>query len=59
MKTITLYFWNEDHLGNETNTHQLSFETNIVGNENLYAYINETYCWLLNNFSYYAVIEQY
>lgn len=59
MKKITLLFWNEDHLGNETNSHTLQFKTDITNNNLLYVYINETYWMLLDNFSYYSIIEQY
>ena len=57
MKTITLFFWNEDQLGKETNTHTLEFTTDINDTESLYVYINKTYYMLLENFSYYSLIE--
>jgi hypothetical protein len=58
MKKITLYFFNENELGNKTNSHTLTFNTNIVSHENLYVYINNTYFMLLEIFSYYILIEE-
>jgi hypothetical protein len=58
MKTITLFFYNEDELGRETNTHTLEFTTDVTTDEELYAYINKTYYMLLDNFSYYGILEE-
>jgi hypothetical protein len=57
MRTITLFFFNEDELGRELNTHTLEFKTDISDSEKLYEYINKTYYMLLDNFSYYSLIE--
>lgn len=59
MKTITLLFWNEDQLGRELNTHTLEFTANVTTDEELYDYINKTYWMLLDNFSYYSIIEEH
>ena len=59
MRTVTLFFWNEDELGRETNTHTLEFKTDLLIGEfdKLYEYINKTYYMLLDNFTYYSILE--
>lgn len=58
MKTITIYFFNEDSLGNETGTHILTFLSNLSGDD-LYLHINTVYSSLLQEFEFYSLIEDY
>ena len=57
MKTITIYFFNEDVYGNEYGSHILEFKTDITDKEKLYEYINLTYRQLLEVYNYYSLIE--
>ena len=61
MRTVKLYFWNEDELGRETNTHSLDFQSHIGVNspDDLYAYINAHYYMLIDIFKYYSVVEEF
>jgi hypothetical protein len=61
MRTVKLYFWNEDELGRETNTHSLEFKSSIglTNVDDLYSYINANYYMLIETFKYYAVVEEF
>ena len=53
---IIILFWNEDSIGNETNSHLLEYYSKYKG-ERLICEINETYYMLLNIFKFYSIVE--
>lgn len=56
MKTITLYFYNEDHLGRELNSIIFDFQTDLSG-EDLHRHINLQYSDLLGEYKFYSMAE--
>ena len=57
MKTITIFFFNEDHLGRELDSQVLEFTTSYSGDD-LIKHINITYSDLLTQYKYYSIIEE-